>query len=299
MDQGDAFTHFLDSAHHELSKKSKHVSITKLQSLLDIAIRNSSSSSSTDPFKEDVKVALMSTTLTEFLMRIANVSGAIGALEPEGLDSFEPTKSKEEEKVALTGIDAFTLDYHVAFPLSLIISRKTILRYQLIFRHLLHMKHLEQVLTGVWVEQTKSPTWRKRTPYGQLEHWKFRVMALRSKMFGFVKEMYGFAVCEVLEPNWRALQVKLVKAETVDGLLRDHTDFLDTCLKECMLTNAKLLKVRSGLLSMDMLTLSPATTKTTAHHHALHFLHFLHYKIDFDRSSRIGSQCWRLGQHQF
>jgi gamma-tubulin complex component 2 len=31
---------------------------------------------------------------------------------------------------------------------------------------------------------------------------------------------------------------------TVDELMQDHVDFLDTCLKECMLTQAKLLKVR-------------------------------------------------------
>ena len=31
---------------------------------------------------------------------------------------------------------------------------------------------------------------------------------------------------------------------TVDELMQDHVDFLDTCLKECMLTSDKLLKVR-------------------------------------------------------
>jgi len=51
---------------------------------------------------------------------------------------------------------------------------------------------------------------------------------------------------EVLEPNWHALEAKLVKVTTVDQLLRDHVDFLDTCLKESMLTSSKLLKVRSG-----------------------------------------------------
>ena len=29
---------------------------------------------------------------------------------------------------------------------------------------------------------------------------------------------------------------------TVDELMEDHVDFLDTCLKECMLMNSKLLK---------------------------------------------------------
>ena len=101
------------------------------------------------------------------------------------------------------------------------------------------------MLTLVWIEQTKLPVWRRKTIFPELEMWKGRVVALRAKMFGFVKEMFGFAVSEVLEPNWRNLMAKLAHADTVDGLLRDHTDFLDTCLNQCMLTNAKLLKVRS------------------------------------------------------
>lgn len=34
-----------------------------------------------------------------------------------------------------------------------------------------------------------------------------------------------------------------MQVSTVDQVLQYHSDFLDTCLKECMLTNAKLLRV--------------------------------------------------------
>ena len=61
-------------------------------------------------------------------------------------------------------------------------------------------------------------------------------------MLAVVQQILGYATTEVLEPNWRSLETKLGKAMTVDQLLRDHVDFLDTCLKECMLTNAKILK---------------------------------------------------------
>lgn len=40
---------------------------------------------------------------------------------------------------------------------------------------------------------------------------------------------------------------------TVDELMQDHVDFLATCLKECMLTNSKLLRV-SPAFSLDALT---------------------------------------------
>ena len=63
-------------------------------------------------------------------------------------------------------------------------------------------------------------------------------------MLAFVQQILAFVTFEVLEPNWRNLEAKLAKVTTVDQLLRDHSDFLDTCLKEAMLTSARLLSVR-------------------------------------------------------
>lgn len=67
---------------------------------------------------------------------------------------------------------------------------------------------------------------------------------MRAAMLMWVQCMYAFASDEVLERRWTGLMDKIGRVDTVDGLLRDHVDFLDTCLKECMLTNPRLLKVR-------------------------------------------------------
>ena len=145
--------------------------------------------------------------------------------------------------LTFSAIDALTLDYTVKFPLSLVISRKTILRYQLLFRFLLHLKHVEQSLSAMWIEQKAAP-WRRAVPsHPEFERWRSRVFLLRARMLSFVQQILAFATFEVLEPNWRELERKLEKVQTVDQLLRDHVDFLDTCLKECMLTSSKLLKV--------------------------------------------------------
>lgn len=71
-------------------------------------------------------------------------------------------------------------------------------------------------------------------------------------MLAFIQQILAFATFEVLEPNWRKLEGKLEagKVETVDQLLRDHVDFLDTCLKECMLTSSKLVTVCFFLIAL-------------------------------------------------
>lgn len=71
--------HFLDAAYTELRKPARELSLAKLQSLLDLVLRNSSSNSaaSTDPYKEDVRVDMCSMGLMEQLLRIIGVTGAL------------------------------------------------------------------------------------------------------------------------------------------------------------------------------------------------------------------------------
>lgn len=160
-----------------------------------------------------------------------------------------------------TASEAFTFDYRVRFPLNLVISKKTVVRYQLVFRYLLQLKLLERLLADAWTDQTKTPIWRNKSAYPELDKWKARVFALRARMFAFVQQMFGFAVGEVLEPNWRTLEAKLSKVETVDQLLQDHVGFLDDCLNALLLTTSeKILKVR--LLDLDWRVRRELTSST-------------------------------------
>lgn len=137
-----------------------------------------------------------------------------------------------------------SFDYNVKFPLSLVISRRSLTLYQLLFRFLLHLKHVEQALSTMWTEQKTHP-WRCRVPnHSEFANWRLRVCILRARMLAFVQQILAFCTFEVLEPNWHALERKLEKVTTVDELLRDHVDVLETCMKACMLTSSKLIKVR-------------------------------------------------------
>ncbi|KAI0954277.1 hypothetical protein AcV7_007553 [Taiwanofungus camphoratus] len=290
LSQSSFLTHLLDLSHTELRKSAKSASLVKLQSLLDLALSTDTQGEDA-MFREDVHVTMASSGLYEWLQNVLKVNGVIGGEEGEGVDGHareEPKKERRKEKddkKQLLGnffsmiicyclslqkrciaIDALTLDYTVKFPLSLVISRKTILQYQLIFRFLLHLKHVEQSLSSTWIEHKTSPWRRPSRPletspndaaspssndwYADFENWRKRVFLLRARMLAFVQQILAFATFEVLEPNWRKLEGKLEagKVETVDQLLRDHVDFLGTCLKECMLTSEKLIKSFSQLI---------------------------------------------------
>ncbi|KAI9454203.1 Spc98 family-domain-containing protein [Russula earlei] len=250
MSHSSYLTHFLDLAHTELRKTAKAASLVKLQSLLDLAL-GADAHGDDVPFREDVRVTMATTGLYEWLLRIVNVSGVIGEdsdfVGDGGYDEHHKRGKEKDEKKPMLAIDALQLDFNVKFPLSLVISRKTVLRYQLLFRFLLHLRHVEQALSAMWLEQ-QGPVWRRTDVPSEFAAWRLRLFVLRARMLAWVQQILGFVTQEVLEPNWRSLEAKLSRVTTVDQLLRDHVDFLDTCMKECMLTSSKLLNAFSKLI---------------------------------------------------
>jgi gamma-tubulin complex component 2 len=90
----------------------------------------------------------------------------------------------------------------------------------------------------------KQHIWRCSLPGNpDLDKWRKSLFILRTRMLVFVQQILSFATLDVLEPNWKKFEDRMRAVRTVDDLLRDHVDFLDTCLKGCMLTSSKLLKV--------------------------------------------------------
>ena len=208
------------------------------------------------------------TLLTDWLMKIEAVTG----LDPNeqgggGLNAYTPAApaTAEKDTSKISGFETLVLDYAVPFPLSLVVSRVTLTRYQLLFRYLLSLRHLETLLIAAWADQSRGASWRFKSANPRVERAKKRAFALRGRMLGFVQQLIYYCTTEVIEPNWQGLMGRLSQGQekaqsgneegvevkdgsenvkrTVDELMQDHVDFLATCLKECMLTNSKLLKV--------------------------------------------------------
>ncbi|KAH8691423.1 putative spindle pole body component [Talaromyces proteolyticus] len=266
LDRSDFFSYFMELSSSELRKSAKNVNESKLQSLLDLVLRQPGSIAAQDPYKEDVKVKMNKIGLTKWLMQVVSVSGIDQDNPDGGIEKYQtPTTQPAEEEKDIVGFDALELDYMVPFPVSLVISRKTVLRYQLIFRYLLSLRHLENLLVTSWHDQQKVLGWRHKSSDQRLELWKRRAWTLRAKMLVFVQQLLYFCTSEVIEPNWQSLMERVNGTvagsdsvptdgsrqvnRTVDELMQDHVDFLDTCLKECMLTQAKLLKIHSKLMT--------------------------------------------------
>ena len=268
LDRSDFFTYFLKLGASELRKPAKNVNVGKLQSLLDIVLHQPGSVAAEDPFKDDVKVQMNEIGLTNWLMMIVNVTGIdqeaanAGSISNYLTPVPQPPVTHNKD---IIGFEALVLDYAVPFPLSLVVSRVTLTRYQLLFRYLLSLRHLETLLSNSWIEHSKANSWKHRSSNRKVELWKRKAWTLRARMLVFVQQLLYYCTAEVIEPNWQSLMSRLSETDeasssqtenisakrTVDELMQDHVDFLATCLKECMLTNSKLLRVRTYSTYMD------------------------------------------------
>lgn len=233
MDQGDFFVHFMDLTEEELRKPVEDIVPTRLEALLELALRMSTAN--TDPFKDDLKIDLMPHDLVTQLLRVL----AIETRQEKAMAQADPTE------LTLSGLEAFSFDYIVKWPLSLIISRKALTRYQMLFRHMFYCKHVERQLCNVWIS---NKTAKQHTLTSA--KWFASAFTLRQRMLNFVQNIQYYMMFEVMEPTWHVLERNLKSACNIDDVLGHHTSFLDNCLKDCMLTNPELLKVFSKLMSV-------------------------------------------------
>jgi gamma-tubulin complex component 2 len=221
IDQGDFFVHLMDSAQDELEKHEREVSKEKLESLLDLTLRTSSTNA--DPFKEDLSCELHPYTLQEQLFAKQNISGASPSGEQLYLNIAPNYK----------GLEKFVLDYSVKWPLSLVVSRNALTNYQLVFRHLFFCKYVERQLCQAWLLH-------QSTKELELQATFIGAYALLQRMLHFVKNYVYYMTVEVLEPQWHRFLGQLSRLQTIDGIMEAHTVFLDRCLKECLLMDQAL-----------------------------------------------------------
>ncbi|XP_070191427.1 gamma-tubulin complex component 2-like isoform X2 [Littorina saxatilis] len=230
LDKGDFIVQFMDMTEEEMKQNIDDIMPTRLETLLELALRTSTAN--VDPYKDDLKVDLLPYDLITQLFRILTIE----------------TKQEKDYRVDptdlhLSGLESFSFDYVVKWPVSLVVNRKALTRYQMLFRHLFYCKHVERQLCSVWVGNKVAKMYTM-----QKARWYSAAFALRQRMLNFVQNFEYYMMFEVIEPNWHLFQHNMDTVSNVDDVLVFHTDFLNSCLKDCMLTNPDLLKIVHKLM---------------------------------------------------
>lgn len=193
LDQGNFIVTFLALCEKELSKNIHDVIQARLDSLLDLALRLSCSCS--DPYKDDLRTELLPYDLQFQMFKILSIQ-----------TMAEPDYWSNGECSNLSVIQTFTFSYEVRWPLSLILNRKSLACYQMIFRHLFYCKYVERMICQVW----RSNKVTKKFPFHAAKQYR-NAFALRQRMLHCVQNLEYHMMVEVIEPHWCTFVQKISK----------------------------------------------------------------------------------------
>ena len=246
----DFFIQFLDTAESDLLHNVDDISRERINSLLSMAIQSCEGSSIENiaslSLDDRLCCDFAPMSLIDHLDALHSMSGGLNI----GVDIDQSTiqgMRGQDDGITMTGMETFMLDYKVeSGPLSLIISRKSIANYQLIFRHLFFCKHVERCLFSVWLDHQTIKELMLRRELGM-------TYCLRQRMLHFLQNFVYYMMFDVIEPQWIELEEKLKASKTIDNILVVHESFQHTVMKECLLTSQTLLKILAKLMSTCLL----------------------------------------------
>ncbi|KAI8868468.1 hypothetical protein GQ42DRAFT_40541 [Ramicandelaber brevisporus] len=272
-DQSDFLTQFLDVADDDLRKLDSAVPLTRLQHQLDLILRTPGSISAADPYKELLRVDYNKYSLVDQLRKLSSVTMTSPIMGPNtvnrhsttgnNLDNFDHADGSARDN--LTVIEALIFKFQVKFPVTLVLPNLALAKYQMLGRHLLQLRYLEQRLSQLWLQHAKGLQTLKKTvsrsaalhgtrpedsatSQPAFAHFNLQVLSARSQVLKFVQQVLHYTSWEVIEPNWVRLEEQLSKATTADEMFDVNTNFIDTCLQESMLSNTKLMKIYPEIL---------------------------------------------------
>ena len=239
LNQGDFFVQFLDLAEDELLEEMSKVSKGRIQSLLALATQLGGSND--DSFRDVLKCDFATCSVVNHLDNIHARDGGIASHEAR-----TPKRTVYGTHTELTGIEAFMLDYSAQWPLSLVIPKKCVASYQLIFRHLFFSKHVERRLFETWLDHQTIKELNLRSILGP-------TYLLRQRMLHFMQNFVYYVMFEVIEPHWLSMKKKFKNSKTIDDVISAHNKFLTVTQEECLLKNRELLKTLTKIMQTCLL----------------------------------------------
>ena len=233
-DQGDFLSQFLEVFSPVLRLKTAEVSLARLNALLDRVFRTSQLDR--DIFRDKIRCVYISQSIGKQLVAINGLAVTDDLTLVPGISPKD-----EDDPKQLPVMNALAFDCNVDFPLSLVVSRGSVAKYQILQRFTLLMRYVESRLNFVWSLHMGSR---------MLNSLLKPVFFVRHKMCMFVKAFLSFVCNEVIEPGWSALVRRIRDARNFDDVLRAHIDFLDSCLLESTLTDLNLIQNATFILNL-------------------------------------------------
>lgn len=104
--------------------------LERLQTQLDLALRNPSSRVDDDPFKDDLKIVFEDVTVAEWLLKIVNQTGAIVGPDGIPIETFDEVKKETTTKASSDIMGEILLEVSILSSAHLTVACDRLGRFQ-------------------------------------------------------------------------------------------------------------------------------------------------------------------------
>ncbi|GAV09274.1 hypothetical protein RvY_18843 [Ramazzottius varieornatus] len=228
LDQDDFIAEFLNlSMMDDLKSPMQKLDTTSLFALFDESLK--SSVLSADPYRRMIKPSLKTMDFLQVLEK--------GKVK----DSERSSSSSSSEKNTVNfALNCFTLDCEIEFPLCLIVNDEAKMYYQLLFQNIFRLKLMEWKVGRIW---TKCNTERGSS-------FALFCSPVVQQMRELVKSLQHYFCSEVIDPYWQQMMAAIRQAKTFDAVFDEHSDFIKSCSKDCMITTEEIVRLLASTLDV-------------------------------------------------
>jgi gamma-tubulin complex component 2 len=106
----------------------------------------------------------------------------------------------------LPGAETFILACEIPWPLSIFLTAEQLAKYQIIFRHNFHYKHVQLLLSDCWIHHQQM----KGYTIAPL----LNSFTLRAKMGHFIHTFISYNIIGAIESSWSEFSVELEKVDS-------------------------------------------------------------------------------------
>ncbi|CAF1218652.1 unnamed protein product [Rotaria sordida] len=126
-----------------------------------------------------------------------------------------------------TLLDYFDLNYTIQWPLNIVISQDMLEKYKIIFRFLLRILIVKQVLNEIWIILKSCK--QQNSTLSKLHQY-------RHQMQHFMTVLISYITNQVIQIAWTEFMHKIQKAKHINEIAAAHNEYLDRTMLNCLLT---------------------------------------------------------------
>lgn len=247
LHQNELFDAFVLNSQAELQTAVKPETQASLEHALALA------KDPEDAWNHCIGISLSSEVLKDALLSVV----ASADLQDDS-NIAQTSKSIPKKETKLSASSLIQFEFLVPYPLNVVVSRRSIMRYQFLFRHIIDLKSAHMDLSESWASQVRDLRWQISKPSESQANESFsgpnqcirRACLLRQRMLQLLLDLIHHSLVDGIQHEFTKFKSALNSYDKVSELVEAHIRFLDRSLINCLLSDSQLLKTGARLLAL-------------------------------------------------